>query len=73
MDKEIDVEDIVKQIAEKYGTTPQEVRLSMQQALDVGRNNPDSAIQSTWNSIPSRGKTSTLDEVIAFLAKRLSE
>lgn len=73
MDKEIDVEDIVKQIAEKYGTTPQEVRLSMQQALDEGRNNPDPAVQSTWSSIPGKGKTPTLDEVLAFLAKRLND
>ena len=43
MDKQIDFEAIVGQIARAHGTTPQEVRLSMQQALDEGRGNPDPA------------------------------
>ena len=72
MGKEIDFEAIVGQIAKKSGTTPQEVRLSIQQALDEGRNNPDPAVQSVWRSIPSKGETPTLDEVIVFLAERLS-
>lgn len=71
MDKQTDFEAIVGQIARAHGTTPQQVRLSMQQALDEGRRNPDPAIQSMWHSIPSKGGTPTLDEVIVFLVKRL--
>ncbi len=71
--KKIDFEAIVAQIARKYGTTPQEVKLSMQQALDEGRNSPDPAVQSIWRSIPSEGETPTLDETVVFLVKRLGE
>ena len=73
VDKQTDFEAIVGQIARAHGTTPQEVRLSMQQALDEGRGNPDPAVQSAWHSIPSAGGTPTLDEVIAFLVKRLRQ
>ena len=39
---------IYEKIAEKYNTTPEEVRREMQIAIDAGFDNPDPAVQKEW-------------------------
>ena len=39
---------IYEKIAEKYNTTPEEVRREMQIAIDAGFDNPDPAVQEEW-------------------------
>ena len=39
---------IYEKIAEKYNTTPEEVRRKMQIAIDAGFVNPDPAVQEEW-------------------------
>ena len=41
---------IYEKIAEKYNTTPEEVRREMQIAIDAGFDNPDPAVQEEWGS-----------------------
>ena len=39
---------IYEKIAEKYNTTPEEVRREMQIAIDTGFDNPDPAVQEVF-------------------------
>jgi len=42
---------INEKIAEKYNTTPEEVRREMQIAIDAGFDNPDPAVQEEWKKM----------------------
>ena len=39
---------VIEKIAEKYNTTPEEVRREMQIAIDAGFDNPDPAVQEVF-------------------------
>ena len=42
---------IYEKIAEKYNTTPEEVRRKMQIAIDAGFDNPNPAVQEEWKKM----------------------
>ena len=42
---------IYEKIAEKYNTTPEEVRREMQIAIDAGFDDPDPAVQAEWKKV----------------------
>ena len=46
---------IYEKIAEKYNTTPEEVRREMQIAIDAGFDNPDPAVQEEWKKMTLKG------------------
>ena len=46
---------INEKIAEKYNTTPEEVRREMQIAIDAGFDNPDPAVQEEWKKMTLKG------------------
>ena len=50
---------IYEKIAEKYNTTPEEVRREMQIAIDAGFDNPDPAVQEEWKKMTLKGDTYT--------------
>ena len=45
------VKTIYEKIAEKYNTTPEEVRREMQIAIDAGFDDPDPAVQAEWKKV----------------------
>lgn len=47
---------IYEKIAEKYNTTPEEVRREMQIAIDAGFDNPDPAVQEEWKKMTLKTK-----------------
>ena len=47
--------NIYEKIAEKYNTTPEEVRREMQIAIDTGFDNPDPAVQEEWKKMTLKG------------------
>ena len=55
---------IYEKIAEKYNTTPEEVRREMQIAIDAGFDNPDPAVQEEWKKMTLKGDRPTPEEVI---------
>lgn len=73
MDKRLDFDPIIQMIATEQGISVQEVRRSILEALDAGRNHPDPCVQAIWHSIPCEGKTPTLNETLTFLAYQLTE
>lgn len=46
---------IYEKIAEKYNTTPEEVRREMQIAIDAGFDDPDPVVQAEWKKVNLKG------------------
>ena len=57
---------IYEKIAEKYNTTPEEVRREMQIAIDAGFDSPDPAVQEEWKKMTLKGDRPTPEEVINY-------
>ena len=62
---------IYEKIAEKYNTTPEEVRREMQIAIDAGFDNPDPAVQEEWKKMTLKGDRPIPEEVINYAVKQL--
>ena len=62
--------NIYEKIAEKYNTTPEEVRREMQIAIDTGFDNPDPAVQEEWKKMTLKGERPTPEEVINYAVKK---
>ena len=62
---------IYEKIAEKYNTTPEEVRREMQIAIDAGFDNPDPALQEELKKMTLKGERPTPEEVINYAVKKL--
>ena len=62
---------IYEKIAEKYNTTPEEVRRKMQIAIDAGFDNPDPAVQEEWEKMTLKGDRPIPEEVINYAVKKL--
>ena len=62
---------IYEKIAEKYNTTPEEVRREMQIAIDAGFDDPDTAVQAEWKKVNLKGDRPTPEEVINYAVKQL--
>ena len=62
---------VKEKIAEKYNTTPEEVRREMQIAIDAGFDNPDPAVQEEWKKMTFKGDRPTPEEVINYAVKKL--
>ena len=62
---------VKEKIAEKYNTTPEEVRREMQIAIDAGFDNPDPAVQEEWKKMTLKGDRPTPEEVINYAVKQL--
>jgi len=59
-------------IALVHGVSTAEVRKEIRLALDTGWESPDPAVQAYWAKIPRKGKKPTLEEVILYMADRVS-
>ncbi|MTQ68397.1 sporulation initiation factor Spo0A C-terminal domain-containing protein [[Ruminococcus] torques] len=62
--------NIYEKIAEKYNTTPEEVRREMQIAIDTGFDNLDPAVQEEWKKMTLKGERPTPEEVINYAVKK---
>ena len=47
--------EIIRQIAREHQVTEEEVRRDMKEAMDVGRSNPDPAVQAKWLGLSMPG------------------
>ena len=67
-----ELNSILTRIAVENNTTVREVRREMELAMQAGQANPAPAVQAMWNSIPRKGPRLTLEEFVAYLAKKAS-
>ena len=58
----------IRQIAREHQVTEEEVRRDMKEAMDVGRCNPDPAVQAKWAGFEYAGDEPTLEEFILWMA-----
>ena len=61
--------EIIRQIARGHQVTEEEVRRDMKEAMDVGRSNPDPAVQAKWADFEYAGDEPTLEEFILWMAR----
>ena len=64
---------IIRQIAREHQVTEEEVRRDMKEAMDVGRSNPDPAVQAKWAGFEYSGDEPTLEEFILWMAGQIRE
>ncbi len=60
--------NVIKRVAKKYGTTPDEVRKEMSLAIQEGFNNPDPEVQAMWRKLFPDGKQPSPEKFIQVLA-----
>lgn len=63
---------ILLQIAENNGVGVIEVRRNIEEAIEIGWNNPDPKVQAYWKQIPCKKAKPTLDEVVEYLSKEVN-
>lgn len=61
-----------EKIARREGVSVIEVREEIQKAIDIGMASTDPAVQAQWKRIPYRGDKPTPDEVVLYMAKKIS-
>lgn len=66
-------EEILELIAKEDGTTPENVRLEMQRAIDEAYGHHDADAQPLWDRITSDGDKPTPEEFILQLAMMLDK
>ena len=66
--KEFDDENILAQIAEKHGTTPEQVRAEIERVIDHCWNSRDPRVREIWKSIRPDGQKPTAEEAILHLS-----
>ncbi len=63
------VANIIRQIARENNVPEEHVRKDMKEAMDVGRNSPDPAVQARWREFHFAGDEPTLEEFILWTAE----
>lgn len=64
-------EKILKNLAAKYDTSPEEIYREMQLVIDAGFDNPDPIIQSHWRDIPHANARPCPEDVIGYIAMQM--
>ena len=61
-------EQILKKIAQRHHTTPENVHMELEQLIDKGWANPDPVIHARWLLI-GKGRKPTVQELVSFSAE----
>jgi len=67
------IKKVLEEIAKKYDVSLAEVEREIEIVLTMAQMNPDPNVQTAWDSIPRKGDQPTTEEVIAHIAKVVSE
>lgn len=75
MDKEKNnmLNRIISQIAIQEGTSEQDVRNAMQEAIKAGFENPDPLVRARWEQISTERKAPTPEAVILWAISRIAQ
>ncbi len=69
----LNLEKLLSDIADSYGTTPDEVRTELENLIDTCWNDPDPKIHAKWAAMSPDGQRPTIEEVIVCLSLRVWE
>lgn len=64
--KELNMQSLLEEIAAQEGTTPEDIRFHMQEAVDAGFGNPDPEVQAAWSKVPFSGERPMIEDLIAY-------
>lgn len=64
---------IIRQIAREHNVSEKQVRADMKEAMDVGRKNPDPAVQARWKDFQFAGEKPTVEEFILWTAEMVKK
>lgn len=67
------IEKNLKIIAKREGITPEEVKSEIGRAVSYAMKSSDPKAQRFWNNFPCEGDRPTVEEVISYLAEKLSK
>lgn len=67
------IEQALNIIAAKEGISESEVREEIARAISYALKSNDKKIQYFWQNIPCKGDAPTIEEIIDYLAKEISE
>lgn len=67
------IEKNLEIIAKKEGITPEEVKEEIGKAISYAMKSDDPKVQRFWSSFPCEGDAPTVEEVIGYLADKLSK
>ncbi len=63
----------IRQVAIEEGIPEWNIRMVMKQAMEIGRRNPDPAIQSRWAGFRYAGPEPTLEEYLLWLTRMMDQ
>ena len=63
-------EQILNQIAKTSSMSAEELRSSMQLAMDTALTDPSPTVQAMWKAVPKQGDIPTLDEFMNYLVDK---
>ena len=69
----MNINKILKEIADKNNVSVEEVRNDIQEALDCGWNSKDEKVQGHWRKIPTNYEKPTLEEVILYIINSINK
>ncbi len=73
MINDLEIQRAIRLVAEQSGMTPQQVRRNIEQMLAESRTSTDPNAQAAWADIPCSGEIPTLEEVMKYLADRITK
>ena len=71
--KNISADTALLEVARRHNTTVDEVRKEIRIAMAVAMCSPDPNVQKRWREIPHDGEVLTLEDFIAYAARRCLE
>ncbi len=71
MDLNFNIDKIYGKIAKENGTTAQDVKTEIENALEIGFGCPDPDVQDFWRQINRESEKPTLDDLILFVIASL--
>ena len=63
----MNTEQIIRQVAEKNGVTPNEVEREMKKAIKDGMSSTDPMVQAEWKKIAPDGKEVTIEQFLLYM------
>lgn len=73
MKRHISADQALQEVALQNHTTVEEVREEIKLAMLAGLCNPDPSVQKRWKEIPCAGEVPTPEELITYIAGRITE
>ena len=69
---DLDIQEVIRQVAEQYGQTPAQVRHNINVALAESRASTDDRHVEAWALVPHEGDEPTLEDVIRYVAEQIA-